>query len=195
MKYIILAILLGIFILLFLPVKFNINYINHCGSGKLDITTSYFFGLFKPEIYPFDKKKRERPSKPKIYTTFPYITRDLQYKKFIDYIWDRLVIERVDWETEIGFEDAVLTVLVYGLVWQIKSILMVFVLSDKEINKINIDVITLFNENEFNTKFNCIIKIRIVYIIIVWIWLLKWYKGGEKIDRTSNRRANENYNG
>lgn len=112
----------------------------------------------------------------------------------INYIWDKSVFKQINWSTKIGFTDAALVGIVYGTVWGFKSILISLILRSKEIKSIDIDVIPIFNENQLDIRFNCIIKIRMVYIIIVWIWFLKLYKGGEEVDRTSNRRVNENYN-
>ncbi|NMB27155.1 MAG: DUF2953 domain-containing protein, partial [Tissierellia bacterium] len=178
-------------LLLFLSVKFEIKFVYNNGSNKLNISTSYLFNLFKPELYPFDKKryrkfKKNRDSK--------LIIKNLRYRKLINYIWDKSVFKQINWSTKIGFTDAALVGIVYGTVWGFKSILISLILRSKEIKSIDIDVIPIFNENQLDIRFNCIIKIRMVYIIIVWIWFLKLYKGGEEVDRTSNRRVNENYN-
>ena len=191
MKYLLISVPSILALLLFLSVKFEIKFVYNNGSNKLNISTSYLFSLFKPELYPFDKKryrkfKKNRDSK--------LIIKNLRYRKLINYIWDKSVFKQINWSTKIGFTDAALVGIVYGTVWGFKSILISLILRSKEIKSIDIDVIPIFNENQLDIRFNCIIKIRMVYIIIVWIWFLKLYKGGEEVDRTSNRRVNENYN-
>ena len=191
MKYLLISIPFILILLLFLSVKFEIKFIYNNGCSRLNISTYYLFGLIKPELYPFDKKrysnfKENRDSKA--------IIKKLYYKKLINYIWDKSVFKEINWKTKIGLTDAALVGIVYGVVWGLKSTLLGLVLRSKEIESIHIDVIPVFNENQLDIRFNCIIKIRMVYIINVWILLLKLYKGGEEVDRASNRRLNENYN-
>ena len=191
MKYLLISVPSILALLLFLSVKFEIKFVYNNGSNKLNISTSYLFSLFKPELYPFDKKRYRKLKKNK---DSKLIIKNLRYRKLINYIWDKSVFKQINWSTKIGFTDAALVGIVYGTVWGFKSILISLILRSKEIKSIDIDVIPVFNENQLDIRFNCIIKIRMVYIIIVWIWFLKLYKGGEEVDRTSNRRVNENYN-
>ena len=191
MKYLLISVPSILALLLFLSVKFQIKFVYNNGSNKLNISTSYLFSLFKPELYPFDKKRYRKLKKNK---DSKLIIKNLRYRKLINYIWDKSVFKQINWSTKIGFTDAALVGIVYGTVWGFKSILISLILRSKEIKSIDIDVIPIFNENQLDIRFNCIIKIRMVYIIIVWIWFLKLYKGGEEVDRTSNRRVNENYN-
>ncbi len=191
MKYLLISVPSILALLLFLSVKFEIKFVYNNGSNKLNISTSYLFSLFKPELYPFDKKRYRKLKKNK---DSKLIIKNLRYRKLINYIWDKSVFKQINWSTKIGFTDAALVGIVYGTVWGFKSILISLILRSKEIKSIDIDVIPIFNENQLDIRFNCIIKIRMVYIIIVWIWFLKLYKGGEEVDRTSNRRVNENYN-
>ncbi|CCQ92660.1 membrane hypothetical protein [[Clostridium] ultunense Esp] len=181
-------------ILLIMPMEFKIIYNYIEGSSRLNITTSYLFGIFKPEFYPFDKEKKDRNYKTGFLDRIKSIHKDDQYKEFIDMIWEKLVIKRVNWETKIGFEDAFYVGTIIGSLWFLKSLIVGFLLSKKEVEDLNYNVIPIFNKNQLEIIFDCIIKIRMVYIIIVWIWQRKTNKGGEVIGRTSNRRFNENYN-
>ena len=191
MKYLLISIPFILILLLILSVKFEIKFIYNNGCSQLNISTSYLFGLFKPEFYPFDKKKH---GKFKRNGNLKLIIKNLPYRRLINYIWDKSVIKEINWSTKIGRTDAALVGIIYGIIWGFKSTLISLILRNKEIKSVDIDVIPIFNENQLHIKFNCIIKIRMAYIINVWIWFLKQYKGGEKIDRTSNRRVNENYN-
>lgn len=181
-------------ILLIMPMEFKIIYNYIEGSSRLNINTSYLFGIFKPELYPFDKEKKDRNYKTGFLDRIKSIHMDDQYKEFIDMIWEKLVIKRVNWETKIGFEDAFYVATIIGSLWFLKSLIIGFLLSNKEVEDLSYNVIPIFNKNQLEIIFDCIIKIRMVYIIIVWIWLKKINKGGEVIGRTSNRRFNENYN-
>lgn len=191
MKYLLISIPFILILLLILSVKFEIKFIYNNGCSQLNISTSYLFGLFKPELYPFDKKKHGKFKKN---GNLKLIIKNLRYRKLINYMWDKSVFKEINWNTKIGLVDAALVGIIYGIIWSFKSTLFSLILRSKEIESIHIDVIPVFNENQLDIRFNCIIKIRMVYIITVWIWLLKLYKGGEEIDRTSNRRVNENYN-
>lgn len=191
MKYLLISIPFILILLLILSVKFEIKFIYNNGCSQLNISTSYLFGLFKPELYPFDKKKHGKFKKNR---NLKLIIKNLRHRKLINYMWDKSVFKEINWSTKIGLADAALVGIIYGIIWSFKSTLFSLILRSKEIESIHIDVIPVFNENQLDIRFNCIIKIRMVYIITVWIWLLKLYKGGEEIDRTSNRRVNENYN-
>lgn len=197
MKYLLLSlVILFIFFILYSTMKFRIIYtFNDCGEGRLNISSSYLCGLFKPKLYPFDKEKEMGRNKPENIFKIKFVNKDNRFKEIIDYIWDKIVIDEIIWQTQIGFDDAFLVSIVYGIIWSFKSILINYIFLYKNVRDINIDVIPMFNENKLDITFDCIIQLRMVYIIIVWIWFLILHKGGEKNDGTSNRRVNENYNG
>ncbi|MCF6465111.1 DUF2953 domain-containing protein [Clostridium sp. Cult2] len=194
MRYFIILTLFIIIILLILPIEFIVEYKYTGGYSKLNVRTSYLFGLLKPEIYPFDKEKKSRHVNTGFIARITSIQDDNRFKKFVDIIWNKLVIKEINWETKIGFKDAYFVGIISGSLWCFKSIITSFLMSKKEIKNLYYNVIPIFDENYLDILFDCIIKIRMVYIITVWIWLLKLKKGGEKGGRTSNRRFNENYN-
>lgn len=187
MKHLLILIPLLFLILLLLSLKFNIQFVYRTGEVKFEISISYLFRIFNFKINPFNNKKRKIKKKSS-FGQF-YFNKDL-----LNYILDKITLKRLIWKTKLGFNDAFLTAIVYGSIWSIKSILISFILANKEIEELDFDVKAIFNKEELNILFDCIIKIRMVYIIIVWIWQRKTNKGGEVIGRTSNRRFNENYN-
>lgn len=63
MKYLLISVPSILALLLFLSVKFEIKFVYNNGSNKLNISTSYLFSLFKPELYPFDKKRYRKLKK------------------------------------------------------------------------------------------------------------------------------------
>ncbi|MBZ2173777.1 DUF2953 domain-containing protein [Schnuerera sp. xch1] len=186
MKWLLILIPTIFITLIYSPVKFNIFYKVSNGYDKLKISTSYLFGLFKPEFQPFKKKGNENESSP--------IIRYFWYEELIKYTCNRMIIEYINWETTIGYSDPFYLSIIYGSIWWLKGIIISILMSNKDIQQIDTNVIPIYDKNQFDMRFNCIIKIRMVYIITIWIWFLKIYKGGEKIDRSSNRRLNENYN-
>ena len=193
MRYFLTSILIVTIVLLILPIKFKIKYKYKNGDSRLNITTSYIFGLLKPEIYPFDKERRSRKYQTEGKDRIKSIYKDSGYKKFIQIIWEKLILEQILWETKIGFEEAFLVGIISGSLWYFKSIIISLLLAKKDVKKLSYNVKPIFNQNQLDIQFNCIIKIRMVYIITVWIWIIRLNKGGEKFGRTSNRRSNENY--
>jgi len=200
MKWLLLIIPVIIITLLLSYVKFNIIYIFYNSKSRLKVSTSYFFGLFKPELIPDggnnDNKKNHRTieKNKEDSNSFFSLQKIDNYKDIIYYITDKSIIEKLSWRTKIGYEDPFILSIIYGSIWWIKSIINSLVLSKLNIEKINIEVNPYYNVNLFNTRFNCIIKIRMVYIINVWIRLLKINKGGGSNDRTSYRGIDEDNN-
>lgn len=183
MKYLLVLILFTLLlflILLLLPVRFTFEFTYGANVIDLNISISYLFGFFSPEIYPFDKNivKRRKNSFKQVYS-----------RELFDYIWDKLIFKQLEWKTRIGSKDAFLTAIMYGSMWSIKNILTSIILTKKEIERLDINVEAEFNEEKLDIFFNCIIKIRMVYIINIWIRLIKIRKGGDYNVRTSNRRA------
>ncbi|NLV88600.1 MAG: DUF2953 domain-containing protein [Tissierellia bacterium] len=188
---IILAIfLLIVLILLILPIKIKFYY-EFTDSSKYKITITYLFGLIKKEIDSTKKEKKENK-------------RSLSNNKEIDsyellrYFIDKGTIEKIYLMVNIGLKDPFLLGIIVGLIWSIISIFLGFILRDKTINEVKekeIMVHPCFNQDIFQIFFLCIIKSKLVYIIIVYIRILKRRKGGDIFARTSHRRLNENYNG
>lgn len=175
--------------LLIMPMKLEILYVFKDGKSSLKITTSYLFGILKPEVQPFDNKKENNHMEGKTKGL-----KQLNNWTLIDYIWEKIVIEKFKWETDIGLIEPHYLSILYGILWSIKGFITSYLISKKEIQELKINIIPLYNTDTIAIRFNCIIKIRMVYIINIWIKILKSYKGGEKNDRPSNRRLNENYN-
>jgi len=183
MKWLLALIPVGIIMLLLSYVKLSITYIFLNGKSKLNISTSYLFGLIKPEIIPDNNDNNNKQGKK---SNGSSKLKFIDYKSILEYVFNKVIIETVKWRTKVGYEDPFYLSIIYGYIWWVKSILSSLILSKKEIDKVNIEVIPYFDHNLFDTRFNCIIKIRMVYIINTWIKLLKINKGGEKNDRTSH---------
>lgn len=183
--------------LLIMPMKLEISYVFHNGKSSFDISTSYLFGLIRPEIQPFDNKKEDKQTEKEnkqMEDKSKGLRKYSDYRIIIDYIWEKIVIEKFKWETDIGLQEPYYLSILYGFLWAIKSFIISYIMSKKEIDDMAINITPIYNTNKIATRFNCIIKIRIVYIINIWIRILKSYKGGEGNVRSSNRRLNENYN-
>lgn len=96
------------------------------------------------------------------------------------YLVRKIRIIKFVWRTSIGLEDAAITGVLSGGLWSIKGFILSFILNNKEIEDLRLKVIPHFNKNIFETYFDCIIKLRLVYIIIAGLYGLKVkLKGGE----------------
>ena len=60
MKWLFLLIPIIIIILLLSYVKLNIVYIFYNGKSKLNVSTSYMFGLIRPEVFPDGDNKNKK---------------------------------------------------------------------------------------------------------------------------------------
>ncbi|NMA86179.1 MAG: DUF2953 domain-containing protein [Tissierellia bacterium] len=192
MIYIIIFLFIFIF-LLFLPVKFHIEFKFEESTIYFKISSSYLFGIFSPEIYPLDRKKNNKSSS-KNPEVLKNIIKELKTIELLKYIWDRLDIEKLEIKKFIGSRNPYIISILYGLMWSFDGIIFNYILSLKDIEYMDIDIISNFEREELGIDFNCIIKIKMVYIINIWFKLIKSHKGGEKNVGTSNRRINEIYN-
>ncbi len=135
------------------------------------------------------------------------VKKDYILKKIKQFqkITKRIVkLDKFEWETEYGVDDAALTGTLYGLVWQLKSTVL-FLLNRTVKFRCNpsIKVYPEFNRFVFKTQLNCILKLRLGYIILIGMFfstMVIKYKiskklGGGKSVRSSNSRTNENSNG
>lgn len=113
-------------------------------------------------------------------------------------------LEKFEWEIEYGVDDAALTGMLYGFIWQGISVMLAIL--GKAVNiksRPKIKIYPEFNRNIFKTEMNCIFRLRVGYIIIISMFFLTMvlkYRllqklGGVKGVRASNSRVNENSNG
>lgn len=114
---------------------------------------------------------------------FDQIKETLRYNQVIiaitKSIIKRIKIIKLVWETKIGFHNAAVTAVLSGGIWSVKNVISSFIVYKKEAKKFHLNVIPCFNENIFETHFDCIIKLKIVYIIIAGLHGLKVkVKGG-----------------
>ncbi|NLX62855.1 MAG: DUF2953 domain-containing protein [Tissierellia bacterium] len=195
MKWLLILIFIAIIMLLLIPVEFNIFFLFDNGKSSIRVSITYLFGLLKTEIKPFDNKKKDKYKKVnediKQERKVKELKKITEYKELINYIIRKIRVKKFKWETKIGLSDSYYLSILYGFTWWFKSLIIGYFLSKKEIKDLNINLFPLYNTNEFSSQINCIINVRMVYIINIWI---KLYEGGEKIDRSSYRRLNENYN-
>lgn len=93
-----------------------------------------------------------------------------------NYIIENFKIDEIVWVSNIGTVDVSITAIVSGILLQIKSIALLYLINKKEVKKINFAVCPLYQSNKFEMVFNCIIKVKLVHIIIASIKGLKCLK-------------------
>jgi hypothetical protein len=79
----------------------------------------------------------------------------------------RLVVEKLDWHSSIGTNDAMYTALGTGGIWAIKGILTGLLSSRTRLQDINLQVEPDFDSTRFNSRLYCILKMRIAHIILI----------------------------
>lgn len=194
MKYLLFLIVVIMILLLMLPMKFRFQYSLIGSKMNFNISSSYLFGIFSPKINPLDEKNKKKKKNSKDLGAFKNILKGLDYTELIDYIWDRLYIKKLHFKSTIGSDSPFIGALLYGLLWNIIGILTGYLSVYKDIEDFDVNILSTFENNCLNVEFDCIIKIKMVYIINIWIRLIKLYRGGVRNVRTSNRRINASYN-
>ncbi|HLR34378.1 MAG TPA: DUF2953 domain-containing protein [Tissierellales bacterium] len=181
---ILIAILL---IILFLPINIKIKF-NNENRSKLVVKITLLKDLINLPVSFKNKDKNSSKNKEKN----NYLDNIFLNKKYIIYFLKKSKVLQFKWTTIVGFNNAATTAISTGTLWSIKYNVVAFFFRDKPIEDFFINVVPEFNKNKFNTEVICIIKTKVVHIIIIGLWILIRNKGGERVVGTPNRRFNEN---
>lgn len=105
----------------------------------------------------------------------------------IKYFQHKFKITNLKWITQIGLDDAAITAVTTGVLWNIKMQLYIILVRYLLVEDFNIDIKPIYNKKVLDIDFYCIIRLKIVYIIIAGlkVKLLK-RKGCASNVRTSN---------
>ncbi|SNR87239.1 Protein of unknown function [Anaerovirgula multivorans] len=105
------------------------------------------------------------------------------YHNIISYVMKKIIISKVQWETKIGVEDAAGTAILTGALWGIKSSIILFFKNKFNLNNIYVNVTPYYVSKKFAMTFNCIVTLKIGYIINTGIklFLIK-IRGGDKFE-------------
>jgi len=207
LKLILLIILIFITVLLFIPIHLSIevkrkkqDHVTNIrikmlkGLIKLNYDISYnnivkngskFLIKGKKEEKRKDIEKSQEENKLLItISRIEGIFKNIEYylgvfKEAIKYIVGKLEISSLKFYLKFGVGDAALTAILYGLFWSIIGLIFNVILISKETDNININIYPDFSERIYEVDFLCIIKIKIVHIIIAGFKGLKVFiKGG-----------------
>lgn len=212
-------------ILIFMPVTISIKILKDNTNDKIILKSNTLFGLIKYKIeipfvdlemaknkLPFiklnteTKKNQDGPvTENKSRITFEEMKKIKKrveyflkhYSNVVGYVLEKLRSRYFLWITELGIGDAAITGMISGFFWILKGELMTIVSNNIKCSKVILNVIPRFNEKIFKTTFHCIITIKMGYIIIAALkfGFIFLKKDGEVYGKSSDRSANENYDG
>lgn len=92
-----------------------------------------------------------------------------KYKRILEYIKEKLIIDRLSWSTELGLGDAAVTAIYTGLGWTLKGNLISIIKNHLVLHSLETNVVPNFNIKTFKTTFSCILRLKLGHIIIAGI--------------------------
>ncbi|AOY77097.1 DUF2953 domain-containing protein [Clostridium formicaceticum] len=168
-----------------LKYRTTIPFVDFLNNGRNILTTNVYK---KAEVSNTEALEDEKQEKELNYNEIKIIVKrgHYYYKKYwqvLQYIKKRIIIHKVLWKTQVGLEDAADTAIISGLLWGVKANLMTLLKSKVRPQAIHIDVAPYYVCKRFGMIFDCIVTLKIGYIIIAGIKLLSTkIKGGEDIE-------------
>lgn len=120
------------------------------------------------------------------------------YLRLGNFAIKHLVVEKLDWKSYIGVGDAMITALSTGSLWAVKGMLTGFLSSRARLLELSLIVEPDFNNEKLVSHINCILKMRIVHIILIALFfrvlIVRGYINGWTTGKTNSsyRRFNEN---
>ena len=104
-----------------------------------------------------------------------------QYFDIANYIRKKILLRKLEWETEFGTGDAAITGILSGILWGIKGNLFTILKIHLRSHKISFNIIPYFDKELFKTYVHCIIQLKIGHAIIASIkTLYLYFKRGDK---------------
>ncbi len=94
------------------------------------------------------------------------------YFKILNLVLRYIVVEKLDWRTALGLNDAMNTAVSTGSLWAFKGIFVSILSSRSHLKDLIINVEPDFSTSRFWSRLDCILKMRIVHIIIIGIYAL-----------------------
>lgn len=172
----IIAALLAVFLLVsMLPVSIRLFFIQEGTSvrGKIVFRILGVFGYTiqvpaRPKKISLNVPQSAIPTSSKM---FDFVREFLRIN-----IWlvRHITCKRFVWKTKVGFGDAAATGIGGGLLWSIKGV--IFSLLQKNVASLSgeteIVITPVFDQETISTRIDCILKLRVGYIIIACIRLL-----------------------
>ena len=99
----------------------------------------------------------------------------------------KMDVEKIVWSTKIGLNDAAATGIITGALWTFKHMIISLIDNTTNADIIELNITPVFSKSIFEIYFNCIIKIKLVNIIIIGFIVLKTkIRGDKSYVRSSN---------
>ncbi len=194
--------------LLYIKVNIRIELVTSPGNTMLTIKASYFSKELQKRYplrdfntilnYLTDAWKKRREKKDKEDTQSKGNLSTGSYYPLFNFGVRYLVIERLDWSSSIGLNDAMYTAIGSGGLWALKGMLVGFLSSKSRLQDVNLQVEPDFNGEKVVSRLYCILKMRIVHIILITFYFLvlivRGYFNGFTARKAepSHRGTNEN---
>lgn len=93
-----------------------------------------------------------------------------------------ITVDELEWKSLTGCENAMMTALSTGFLWMLKGSILCPLSSKCRLKTVHIDVRPDYSRVAFFTTFTCILKIRIVHIIIIAgyaiVLKVRWWMNG-----------------
>ncbi|MBF8983016.1 DUF2953 domain-containing protein [Lutibacter sp. B2] len=172
----------------FVPMILKINIFKDEKTAKVDFEILIIFKIYEYKIdipridlkvedskmpYLKLKTKEEKGGYDKKWITIEELIdlkeKFYKYYNIIEYIKNKMFLKYCKWQTEIGTEMASETAIVTGFIWMLKSNVDIFIRNNIKSKDIIINVMPNYRKKEFKSELNCIISIKIGYIIITAI--------------------------
>ncbi len=177
------VLLLLLLSLLYIKVDIRVELFTSPGNTMLTVEASCFSKKMQKRYplrdfntilnYLTDAWKKRQESKKNTEITQEKKSLDPSiYYRLVNFGAKYLVIERLDWNSGIGLNDAMYTAISSGGLWAIKGMLVGFLSSKSRLQDINLQVEPDFNGEKVVSHLNCILKMRIVHIILITSYFL-----------------------
>ena len=176
-------VLLLLLSLLYIKVNIKVEFFTSPGNTMLTVRASCFSKELQKR-YPLRDfntilsyltdawKKRQEDKKSKETTREKRSLDPSIYYSLVNFGAKYLVIERLDWSSGIGLNSAMYTAISSGGLWAIKGMLVGFLSSKSRLQDINLQVEPDFNGEKVVSHLYCILKMRIVHIILITFYFL-----------------------
>lgn len=183
-----------ILVLLFVPFKIKVSYSYDEAKGKTTAVLEYLW--FKHSLLGDKKKPKEKKEKEKFsFETqktkleeyigiFKSIKADLG--KILEYLTKRAtVFENISVDVEFGFENAMHTGIFTGLLNGFVYSVLGFIHHKAMLENMDVNIQPMFEKPCFKASVGCILRSKLVHIIVIAGWVLKILRKIRKTERSS----------
>ncbi len=173
-----LLILFGLILgILIAPVKVKILYKKN-DENVFDIRVIFLWGLINIPLNKYFKNRKKDTAHYKNKGEEILSILKKSKKNFFKYR-EKIFIEKFNFFISLGLEDPVIVGISAGFLWWIESIISGFILGHNDVKNFKVKINPVFYKSHFEVYLDCIIKCKLVYIIIGSIHSFKIKKGGE----------------